>query len=290
MTLLLRWIPPAGVAGPVRQAQVYTRGLDVDVTSFFGLTRGQAMTGGFFGLLFGAGLCLIALVMAPTRLKPVAHLETPNIELAIEPAPGLSFTAEERILLQTIFRRYARLVLEMEFLSGYSGARTFLARPIREDGRADAYTIVKIGQRRDIEAEFENYETFVKDTLPPITARIQHPPVIAAQPSSSPRVTAGGAIPRLLSAVSGLHFSTPSSPSRAHARQPAPGAAEGPRPCAPVQAVRHLRPELVDAAPPVHLPPGAGVRPRAAHPFRHRAVLRPRRSRRRQRLARRSWI
>jgi hypothetical protein len=68
-------------------------------------------------------------------------------------------------------------VVEAEFRSGYSGARTFLAQPIRPDGRADAHTIIKIGERTAIEREAENYATFVKDTLPPITARIQEAPV-----------------------------------------------------------------------------------------------------------------
>jgi len=43
--------------------------------------------------------------------------------------------------LQTLFRRYARLVIEGEFRSAYSGARTLLALPVRADGRVDAYTI-----------------------------------------------------------------------------------------------------------------------------------------------------
>ena len=81
-------------------------------------------------------------------------------------------------MIGSIFRNYARLVIESEFLSGYSGARTYLALPLRPDGRSDAHTIVKIGEVEAIRREFENYETFVKDTLPPITARIQHQPVI----------------------------------------------------------------------------------------------------------------
>jgi hypothetical protein len=68
-------------------------------------------------------------------------------------------------------------VLQSEFLSGYSGARTFLALPLRPDGRADAHTIVKIGPLASIQREFDNYESYVKDSLPPVTARIQHAPV-----------------------------------------------------------------------------------------------------------------
>ncbi|MBE0699851.1 MAG: phosphotransferase, partial [Anaerolineaceae bacterium] len=72
---------------------------------------------------------------------------------------------------------YMQVVLENEFLYGYSGARTFLVRPIRPDGCEDALTIVKIGPSEAIRQEFSNYEAFVKDRLPPVTARIQRPPL-----------------------------------------------------------------------------------------------------------------
>ena len=177
ITLLLRWAPQAGTNGVQREAVAFSRGLNVDVVSFFGLTRGQAMTGGMLGLLFGGGLALFSMgsLVRPRGTLVQTLLENP--QLTLEPKPGLQVDFPEAQLLRTLFGRYARLVLESEFLSGYSGARTFLAQPLRADGRADAYTIVKVGQRGAIQREFENYETFVKDRLPPITARIQRAPV-----------------------------------------------------------------------------------------------------------------
>lgn len=62
--------------------------------------------------------------------------------------------------------------------------RTILAKPLHADGRADAYTIVKIGGRDNIQREYRNYETYVKDSLPPVTARIQQPPVYLPAPLS----------------------------------------------------------------------------------------------------------
>ena len=179
VALLMRWVPAAGTTGAMRQAEVYSRGLDVAVSSFFGLSRGQAMTGGFLGLLVGGGLCLVALVFVSRPVRPALQVAAPNPELTIESAPGTVLQDEERLLLQVLFRRYDRLVLDMEFLSGYSGARTFLAQPIHADSRADAYTIAKIGRREAIQQEYENYQVYVKKTLPPVTARIQGPPVIA---------------------------------------------------------------------------------------------------------------
>lgn len=176
ITLLLRWTP-TGAAAPARETVAYSRALDVQVISFFGLTRGQTMTGGLLGLFLGGGMSIFALVALANPQRSLLQTLVPNPALAIEPRPGLSISAAEESLLRALFGRYARLVLESEFLSGYSGARTFLAQPIRPDGRADAYTIVKAGPTSDIQREHANYETFVKDTLPPITARIQHVPV-----------------------------------------------------------------------------------------------------------------
>ncbi|NJM40467.1 MAG: hypothetical protein HC853_06735 [Anaerolineae bacterium] len=109
----------------------------------------------------------------------MAQVINPNANLKIEPHAKITLANDEISLLQTLFGKYARVGLENEFRSGYSGARTFLAHPIREDGRADAYTIAKIGPRESMQREFDNYERYVKDTLPPITARIQEPPVTA---------------------------------------------------------------------------------------------------------------
>ncbi len=181
VTLTLRWTPSSGTTGPVRESQVYSRSLEVRVISFLGLTQTQATATGLVGLVFGSGLGLLALRSHALR-RPRQGLRAvlPNLALVIEPHPAVQLSSAERGLMQACFRRYARLVVESEFHSGYSGARTFLALPIRADGRADAHTIVKIGERGAIQQEFENYEQFVKDTLPPMTARIQELPVRTA--------------------------------------------------------------------------------------------------------------
>lgn len=171
--LRLRWIG----AADIRETQLYSRTLTMQVMSWLGLTAGQALWAGLLGLVVGGGLSAAAFVM---RGRPRPPAPRPNAGLVLEPPPGLTLAAEERGLLQTLFRRYARVVLESEFRSGYSGARTLLALPIRSDGRADAHTIAKLGPRRAIQREYLNYETYVKDTLPPITARIQDAPTYSA--------------------------------------------------------------------------------------------------------------
>lgn len=183
VVLRLRWAPGPGVSGPVRESQAFARGLDIQVRSFLGLSTAQAGSAGVVGLLAGCGLLLAAGAGArkaapPKRVQPGALAITqPNPELHIETPPGLALDSEESGLLQGLFGSYSRLVIENEFLSGYSGARTFLVRPIRADGVADAPTIVKLGPREAIWEEYANYEAFVKDRLPPMTARIQRAPV-----------------------------------------------------------------------------------------------------------------
>lgn len=178
VSLRLRWVPVAASNPVVREAIVYSQTLDVRVVSFLGLTQPQALAAGLFGLFFGGGLSLWALVTRARPPRPAYQAVRPNPALEIERRPGLALNQQETSLLQAMFERYSRLIIDSEFLSGYSGARTFLAQPIRRDGRADAYTIAKLGPSGDIQREFENYETYVKDTLPPVTARIQHAPVV----------------------------------------------------------------------------------------------------------------
>ncbi|RMF48581.1 MAG: hypothetical protein D6755_03630, partial [Anaerolineae bacterium] len=191
--LQMRWEPLPGTPGEARQAAAYSRGLDVQVDSFFGLTRQQAMFVLWLGVaLLGSGAAaLVTRRRGATNRSPqgtrqpsiavAARLQSPNPSVHIEKPQGLQLSSAEATLLQALFHRYARLQIQQEFLSGYSGARTFLLTPIRGDGRSDAPTIVKAGRRADIEREYASYEAFVRHTLPPVTARIQSAPVRAPE-------------------------------------------------------------------------------------------------------------
>ena len=130
INLILRWEPQTGTLARPHELTAFGRGLDVRVSSFLGLTRSQALALGLVSLAGSFGLGMVGLIgrrAKPTRLNQA----TPNSHLVIEAGAGMALAAEERRLLQALFRRYARLVLEGEFLSGYSGARTFLARPVQ---------------------------------------------------------------------------------------------------------------------------------------------------------------
>ena len=184
LSLRLLWKPATGsTSAPLPEQEAFSRALQVRVVSLLGLTQLQALAAGLFSLLFGAGLGIAALIVRPSSPSALRlSIKNPNSVLVIEPKAGLTLNDQERTLLKTLFQPYARLVLEKEYTSGYSGARTFLVRPVMADGQADAYTIAKFGEQHSIQREFENYGTFVKYRLPPITARIQDTPVTTPPP------------------------------------------------------------------------------------------------------------
>ncbi|MFW6096424.1 MAG: phosphotransferase [Chloroflexota bacterium] len=176
LALTIHWRPEAGRSLPSRQLTTFSRALDVEVVGPLGLSNRQMLA---LALVAGV-LALAAGFPLLRRLRRRGHgLERaqPDPALRLEPHPELALDSEEQALLRALFRGYSRVTVESEFQSGYSGARTFLALPIRGNGRADAYTIAKLGAREAILREYENYETYVEHTLPPVTARIQGQPV-----------------------------------------------------------------------------------------------------------------
>ncbi len=177
LSAIFRWVPRDPTANlPERQSIIYARGIDVQVAPRLGST--QLALAGLCGLFVMGGVLVITGAWYLRRSTRPRILEPrPNPALVIESKSGIHLDSAEGSLLRALFRSYQRLMVEEEFLSGYSGARTLLVLPLKPDGRRSARTIVKIGSRRSILREYDNYQAFVKHTLPPVTARIQQPPV-----------------------------------------------------------------------------------------------------------------
>ncbi len=171
LTLTLHWVPQPGNDAPARQKQLFGQSFRVRVRSWLGLTLSQAMLWGFVGLAVASGLSW-PLLGGWLRPPFTSRVTRPNPGVSLEPHPAIPLNEAEQSLLQAQFRAYRRVLIEAEFRSGYSGARTLLALPIHADNRHDAATIIKMGAKPAIEQEFANYETFVRNTLPPMTARI----------------------------------------------------------------------------------------------------------------------
>lgn len=176
LTLTLHWIPQSDNDEPARQKQLFGQSFLVRVRSWLGLTLSQAMMWGFVGLAVASGLSW-PLLGGWLRPPFASRAVRPNSGVSLEPHPAIPLNEAEQSLLQAQFRTYQRVLIEAEFRSGYSGARTLLALPIHADNRHDAATIIKMGAKPAIEQEFANYETFVRNTLPPMTARILSRPL-----------------------------------------------------------------------------------------------------------------
>ncbi len=86
--------------------------------------------------------------------------------------------ADQRRVLQIMFREYGQVHIVGELSGGYSGARVLLVRPERVDGYKDAPVVAKLDDRYAVLYERRRYDLHVKDTLPSTTARLVDAPVV----------------------------------------------------------------------------------------------------------------
>jgi len=117
----------------------------------------------------------IHLSVKPT-LRPSYPTTGPVIDLV---ASNLALSPTEEMLLRRAFAGHDRIYIEREFSSGYSNARVLLVTPVRSGGRRLAQVVLKLDNPAAIEQEWQAYQQFVQDTLPPVTARILEEPVHA---------------------------------------------------------------------------------------------------------------
>lgn len=102
-----------------------------------------------------------------------------SVQLPDVPIEGqIGLDAQERRILQLMFREYGRVQVLRELAGGYSGARVFLVRPVRVDGNRDAPVVVKLDDRFSVLYERRRYDLYVKGTLPASTARLVDTPVV----------------------------------------------------------------------------------------------------------------
>jgi hypothetical protein len=171
------WVGFRGDIPERRQFGGFSQAVEIKVQSILGMTKSEGLQTMFalavIGLVFGFYIG----GRKSGRRKPSTIFQTPDPNVTLEPQSDIHFSQDYQDVFQAMFKDYARVVIEKEFMSGYSGARTFMAIPIRADQKTDAHTIIKINEVESIEREYDNYLTYVKNTLPPITARIQQEPV-----------------------------------------------------------------------------------------------------------------
>lgn len=91
--------------------------------------------------------------------------------------PDVELDAAEEEVLQQMFRGYERVVIDRMLHGGYTSAKVLVASPYRADGHANASVVVKLDDRQAILYEKMRYDSFVRDTLPPATARVLDNPI-----------------------------------------------------------------------------------------------------------------
>ncbi len=167
-------LAPLAVLTPPALVEVVGRALNKEVTARFATADEMA-------LALTACLEQSGAVSQPS-LPPasVQAASSPTSPRLIEVVPSdLSLSPAEEALLLTAFAGHDRLYIEHEFSSGYSGARVLLATPVRS-GRRLAQIVLKLDTPAAIDHEWQAYQEYVKDTLPPVTARILESPLYAA--------------------------------------------------------------------------------------------------------------
>lgn len=112
--------------------------------------------------------------------QTAAHWTKPLRPLPPEvPIRGqVDLDAEQRRVVQEMFRDYREVELLRDLEGGQSGARVLLARPVRVGGQVDAPVVVKLDDRHAILYERRRYDQYVKSTLPVSAARLLDAPVV----------------------------------------------------------------------------------------------------------------
>jgi hypothetical protein len=105
-----------------------------------------------------------------------------HFPLNIEFAPNsdvsnITLVGPVRHLLQRMFHGYEKIRIERQLSGGYTRAQLFVVTPIQLDDIEYAPVVVKIARTHDIADEARRYDSYIKSTLPPLTARLEEHPI-----------------------------------------------------------------------------------------------------------------
>ncbi|MBC8100510.1 MAG: hypothetical protein H7Y11_13790 [Armatimonadetes bacterium] len=113
-------------------------------------------------------------VAAQTLSITKSILELPvKVEFAAEFAGDRHLDKAYMVVIKRMFHGYARVRIERQLAGGYTKARLYVITPIQMDNLQHTPVVVKIGRTADIQDEAQRYESHVKNTLPPFTARLE---------------------------------------------------------------------------------------------------------------------
>jgi hypothetical protein len=89
---------------------------------------------------------------------------------------SITLTDETLFILRRMFYGYGQIRVDRRLTGGYTSAVILVVTPIQADGMEDAAVVVKIDDADVILDEAQRYDTHVKSSLPPLTARLEDKP------------------------------------------------------------------------------------------------------------------
>ncbi|MBI1259983.1 MAG: phosphotransferase [Chloroflexi bacterium] len=89
---------------------------------------------------------------------------------------ALTLPEETLFILRRMFYGYSQIRVDRRLTGGFTSAVILVVTPIAADGMEDAAVVVKIDDADMILDEAQRYETHVKSSLPPLTARLEDKP------------------------------------------------------------------------------------------------------------------
>lgn len=113
---------------------------------------------------------------------PAAFGSQPNyVQIEFSPAfdPDQALSEQQLFILRRMFHGYNRVRIERKLTGGFTAALILVVTPIQGDSFEDAAVVVKIDQADSILDEAQRYEAGVKNSLPPLTARLEDKPTTA---------------------------------------------------------------------------------------------------------------
>lgn len=123
------------------------------------------------------GIDLSAMMRAANHQEHSSSASRSYIQIDFAPDfNGDAVSEQQLFILRRMFHGYNQIRIERRLTGGYTSARLLVVTPIHADRREDAAVVVKIDYADRILDEAHRYETHVKASLPPLTARLEDKP------------------------------------------------------------------------------------------------------------------
>ena len=111
------------------------------------------------------------------RTREVAYTSTRSFVKVILAADFEGdLTPDQLFILRRMFSTHPEVRVEKRLTGGYTPATVLVVTPVHADKRIDSSVVVKISSSDIIQDEAYRYEQYVKNTLPPLTARLEERP------------------------------------------------------------------------------------------------------------------